>query len=200
MVSYSNYTTAELYQLIAGGDEQAFHFVYEQHWRKLFRFLYRMTKSREVAEELVADVFLKLWIGRELVPEIHNLDGFLYQIGRRKALDFLRLTARQSSLQKVVSLQMISEVLASTERPDQSLIEEEYRSTIEAAILQLSPQRKKIFIMSREEGMTHEEIGRELNLSPKTIKRTISDALESIRTYLKEHPDVRILLWLFFLI
>jgi RNA polymerase sigma-70 factor (ECF subfamily) len=79
------------------------------------------------------------------------------------------------------------------------LLEEEYRCIIEAAILQLSPQRKKVFTLSRKEGMTHEEIARELNLSPSTIKRTISDALESIRTYLKEHPEAPIFLWLFFM-
>src|SRR5690348_4387606 len=148
MVSYSDYTTTELYQRVAAGDEHAFNVVYEQHWRKLFRFLYRMIKSREVAEELMVDVFLKLWTGRELMPGIRNMDGFLYQVAHRKALDFLKLAARQSSLQKVVSLQMIGEVVETAEQPDQHLLEEEYRCIIEAAILQLSPQRKKVFTLS----------------------------------------------------
>lgn len=200
MTVYSTYTTSELYQLIAEGDEQAFNVLYERHWRKLFRFLYRMTKSREMAEELTADVFLKLWIGRELVPEIHNMDGFLYQVAHRKALDFLKLAARESSLQKVISLQMIGEIAESTEQPDKHLMEEEYRRIVEAAILQLSPQRKKVFTLSREEGMTHKEIARQLNLSPGTVKRTMSDALESIRRYLKEHPEARTLIWSFFMI
>ena len=193
-------TTATLYQLIAKGDEQAFNTVYEQHWPKVYRFLYRMTKSREIAEELLMDVFLKLWIGRELVPEIRNMDGFLYQVAYRKALDFLKLASRESALQKVVSMQMIGETIANTQRPDQHLIEEEFRQVLEAAIFQLSPQRKKILMLSRDEGLTHKEIARRLNLSSATVKRTVSDALESIRNYLSKHPDAPALLIFFFML
>ncbi len=197
MPSYSNYTTLELYQLVATGDERAFNVVYEQHWRKLFRFLYNMTKCREVAEELLTDVFLKLWIGRELVPEIQNMDGFLYKVAYHKALDFLKLTARETALQKVIAQQMFE---GPAEPADQHLMDTEYQHIIEQAVRQLSPQRKRVFILSRERGMTHEQIARQLNLSSQTVKRTISDALESIRGFLKDHPEAKSLLWTFFTI
>jgi RNA polymerase sigma-70 factor (ECF subfamily) len=195
MPSYSEYTISELYSLIATGDERAFNIVYERHWRKLFRFLYRMTKSREVAEELLVDVFLKLWIGRELVPEIQNMDSFLYKVAYHKALDFLKLTARKATLQKVVARQMAD---ISAEEADQHLLAKEYQQIIEQAIRRLSPQRKLVFTLSREQGMTHEQIARQLNLSPKTVKRTMSDALESIRTFFKDHhPEIMSSLWFF---
>ena len=197
MSSYARYTTQELYLLIAAGDEQAFNVVYEQHWRKLFRFLYNMTKSREVAEELLVDVFLKLWIGREMVPQIQHMDGFLYKVAYHKALDFLKLAARESSLQKVIARQMSE---ASAESADRRLLETEYRHIIEQAIRQLSPQRKLIFTLSREQGMTHEQIAGQLNLSPGTVKRTMSDALQSIRDFLRDHPELKSLLWVFFMI
>ena len=59
-------STEELALLIAAGDERAFQVLYDQHAKKLYRFLYQMTKIHEVSEELVTDVFLKLWIGRRL--------------------------------------------------------------------------------------------------------------------------------------
>ncbi len=195
MQSYSDYTVQELYQLVASGDERAFNIVYERYWRKLFRFLYNMTKSREVAEELLVDVFLKLWIGRELVPEIQNMDGFLYKVAYHKALDFLKLTARETALQKVIAQQMSA---GFAESADQHLVDAEYQHIIQRAIQQLSPQRKLVFTLSREQGMTHEQIARQLNLSSQTVKRTMSDALESIRGFLKDHPEAKSLLWTFF--
>lgn len=200
MSLYSEYSKIELYHLVSKGDELAFGVLYEQHWRKLYRFLYRMTKSKEIAEELMSDVFLKLWIGRELVPEIHNMDAFLFKVGHRKALDFFRLVSRDSSLQKVVSIELIGERTASEPLPDQAILTGEYHKIIEAAISQLSSQRKKVFTLSRQEGMSHKEIALELNLSPKTVKRTISDALSSIRSYLKDHPEAGALLWIFFML
>lgn len=200
MSLYSEYPTNQLCQLAAKGDELAFGVIYERHWRKLYRFLYRMTKSKEIAEELLSDVFLKLWIGRELIAEINNMDAFLYMMAKRKSLDFLRLASRDNALQSVISLELIAENTAGEELPDQVILTKEYKKILEAAISQLSSQRRKVFTLSRQQGMSHKEIALELNLSPKTVKRTISDALSSIRSYLKEHPDAGVLLWLFFIL
>jgi RNA polymerase sigma-70 factor (ECF subfamily) len=200
MPLYSEYSKDQLYHLVSKGDELAFGVLYERHWRKLYRFLHRMTKSKEIAEELMSDVFLKLWIGKELVPEIDNMDAFLFKVAYRKALDFFRIASRDNSLQKVISLELIEEQTVSNESPDQFILTQEYRRIIDAAVSQLSSQRKKVFTLSRQEGMSHKDIALELNLSPKTVKRTISDALSSIRNYLKEHPESGVLLWLFFIL
>jgi RNA polymerase sigma-70 factor (ECF subfamily) len=187
MPSYSEYTILELYQLVAEGDERAFNIIYEKHWPKLYRFLYRMTKSSEVAEELLVDVFLKLWMGRELIPQIRNMDGYLYKAAYHKALDFFKLCAKEVSVQKAIEQQMSGKC---AENADQHLLEVEYQDLIAQAIRQLSPQRKRVFTLSREQGLTHEQIARELDVSPLTVKRTMSDALQSIRTFLKDHVEL----------
>jgi len=84
-------TDAELQMQIAEGDESSFQRLFERHRDKLFNYLFSIVKSREIAEELVIDVFLRLWIGRELLTEIQNMDAFLHKVAYNKAIDFLRI-------------------------------------------------------------------------------------------------------------
>src|SRR5579859_5286981 len=88
---------------IASGNETAFRVLFNARYEKLFNYLLRITKSREIAEEIATDVFLKLWMGRELMNEISNLDAFLYKVAYNKALDFFRVAARNNRLQRLIA-------------------------------------------------------------------------------------------------
>jgi RNA polymerase sigma-70 factor (ECF subfamily) len=166
---------------IAAGNEAAFKALFEAHYEKLFNYLFRITKSREIAEELVIDVFLKLWTGRELVKEIQNLDGFLYKVAYNKALDFFRIASRNARLQKLIIHEMEND---NAREADYDLLENDYRDILNNAIRQLSPQKRLIFTLSRKEGLTHEEIARQLHLSRNTVRNTIAESLKSIRQFL----------------
>jgi RNA polymerase sigma factor (sigma-70 family) len=76
--------------LIAEGNEKAFRMLFKNHRAKLFNYIFKLTKSRVAAEEIVMDVFLKLWEGRSLLSELDNFNAFLFAIARNKAYDFLR--------------------------------------------------------------------------------------------------------------
>jgi RNA polymerase sigma-70 factor (ECF subfamily) len=82
------YDEKELLEQVAQGNEWAFNILFERHWDHLYNYMKRLTKSHEVAEEIVVDVFLKLWTGRELVPGIHNMDAFLFRVAQNKAMNF----------------------------------------------------------------------------------------------------------------
>ena len=79
-------TEKELLALIAEGHEPAFRVLYDRYWEKLFNYLVHITKSREIAEEIVADVFLKLWTGRDLLQNIQHMDGFLRKVAYNLSL------------------------------------------------------------------------------------------------------------------
>lgn len=177
----SQYSETIILQRIAEGDEQAFNELYYRHWQKVYTFLARMTKSHEIAEELTGDIFTKLWTGRELTREIQNMDGFLSRVAYNKAISFFRMAAREKKLQEVVARQLLC---THSEDTAGKLLEGELRETLTEAIEQLSPQRKLVFTLSREEGLTHEQIATRLNLSTGTVKRTMSNALSSIRKFL----------------
>lgn len=173
-----------LLQQIAEGDEVAFGKLFDQHKSRIYNYLLKITKSREIAEEIVLDVFLKLWIGRDLILEIKNVEAFLQKVALNKALDFLRLVARQKKLQVLID----KEILQGNVIPaDHSLLENECADIINKALASLSPQRRLILDLSRNDGMTHDEIAIHLNLSRNTVRNTIADGLKILRKYLTDH-------------
>ncbi|HWV69338.1 RNA polymerase sigma factor [Chitinophaga sp.] len=178
------YNENELLTKIAAGDEAAFKQLFEQHRKKLYHYLITITKSREVAEEILIDVFLKLWTGRELITGIQHMDAFLYKVAYNKVMDFFKLAARNARLQKLVQEQMETQQEQSA---DYSLLNNECREILNSAYKQLSPQRRLMITLSREKGLTHEEIATELNLSRNTVKNTITDSLKIIKQYLRNN-------------
>src|SRR5688572_23138291 len=109
-----------LLQQIAQGNEIAYRALFDQYKDKLFNYLFRITKSKEIAEVLVIDVFLKLWIGRDLITEIKNIEAFLHKVACNKALDFFRLAARHKRLQELISKEIFSRT---EESADHALLE-----------------------------------------------------------------------------
>jgi RNA polymerase sigma-70 factor, Bacteroides expansion family 1 len=170
---------------IAAGNENAFNELFEMHRAKLFNYLFDIVKIREVAEELVTDVFLKLWFGRELATEIQQVDAFLFKIAYHKALNFLRLTSRRRDLQKLVAYGIEK---AAFNEAEEKLTREEYRRLLNTAIAQLTPQRQHVYRLSREQGMTHEQIAAALDLSPNTVKNHITESTKIIREFLQSRP------------
>ncbi|MCH5686059.1 hypothetical protein LWM68_18475 [Niabella sp. W65] len=76
---------------VSQGDQQAFRTLFDGYHPRLFQYIFNLVKSKEVAEELVMDVFLKLWLSREMMGAIENLDGFLFKIAYNKSIDFFVL-------------------------------------------------------------------------------------------------------------
>lgn len=177
-------TDEQLLALIKRGDEQAFTVLFERYRNKLYYYIFRHTKSPEVAEEIVIDIFTKLWTGRELTSNIQNPSAFFHKVGYYKAMDFLRTASRHSRLQQVYIERM---ELADERLPDELLIDEEAKQLLLKAINQLPPQRKLIYKLSREEDLSHVEIAKVLNLSRSTVNNTIVSASRSILEYIKKH-------------
>lgn len=180
---------------IASGNEAAFRMLFDARYEKLFNYLFHITKSREIAEEITIDVFLKLWMGRDLVKEISNLDGFLYKVAYNKALDFFRIASRNARLQRLISHEIGR---GKAKEADHELLDNEYQEILNNAIRQLSPQKRLIFTLSRKDGLTHEEIAKQLHLSRNTVRNTIAESLRIVRQFLQD-KGVEGLFILFFL-
>lgn len=177
-------TNAELQIEIAAGNERAFKMFFEKHRVKLYNYLLSIVKSREIAEEIVIDVFMKMWMGRDWIAEIQNMDAFLHKVAYNKALDFLRIAARNTALQKLVRHEMES---VKEKEADFKVLEQECREIIGRAILQLSPRRRKIFTLSRVEGLSYDEIAQQLHLSRNTVRNSMAEAIRSIRLFLHKN-------------
>lgn len=177
---------------IAASDQIAFNQLFTKYRNRLFSYLYTITKSKEVSEEIVIDVFLKIWTGRSIVTQIDNFEAFLFRIARNKGIDFLRKTQRNKHLQDEL-WQHIKQIKRA-ERCDEQLYLEETERTLKELIKQLSPRRRKVFALSREKGFTYEEIAKELNISRNTVRNHIASSLQFIRDNLNTDLTYSLLL------
>lgn len=191
------YTDEQLLTRITSGDESAFALLFERYRDRLYQYILRHTKSPEISEEIVIDIFMKLWTGRALASKIQIPSAFFHKVAYHRAIDFLRVVTRQTRLQQLYIDRMIPQ---EEKAPDDLLIDEEAKQLLLEAVNQLPPQRKLIYRMSREEGLSHEEIARVLNLSKSTINNTIVSAsqaiLQHIRKYARDHAALSCLFFL----
>lgn len=180
---------------LAGGDELAFNKLFETYKDKIFNYLFKITKSSEVSEEIVIDIFVKIWVGRELMNQVQNFESFLHKVAYHKAIDFLRVTSRHARLKKVYMDRILNEP---EKLADDLIIDEEDRQILRKAIQQLPPQRKLIYTLSRERGLTHNQIAGALNLSKNTVKNSMMAATKSISKFLQDNRYGKSILPLFF--
>ncbi len=158
--------------------------MFDRYHPRLFHFIVNLVKSREVAEELVMDVFLKLWLSRDMISTIDNFDGFLFKIAYNKSIDFFRAAAKDKTVADIIWERM--EIPAQS-YADAPLLMQEYENKLREAIDLLPPKRRKVFDMSREEGLSHGEIAETLGISKNTVANTIVEAKQFIKSYLEKH-------------
>ncbi len=186
-----NHNEHLLLQQIAERDENAFKSLFDLYKDRLFLYINGIIKSKEVSEEIVMDVFLKIWLGKEIVNQIENFDAFLFRVAYNKSIDFLRSAARDPKLRDLVWHEMQVEGGLNA---DQQVITREYEKKLREAIGQLSPQRRLVYQMSREKGFSHLDIARQLQLSKHTVSNHIVESQRFIRSYLIRHLDIAVLL------
>lgn len=181
---------------IKEGDEHFFNLIFSKYRDQLFAYLYKVTKSKELAEEIVLDVFLKLWHGREAITEIQNFEGFLYKVAHNKAIDFFRAAKRSQALQQAL-WEAITEAPAA-DNADNLILLKNTDALIKKAIDQLSPQRKKVFELRHYEDLSYAEIAATLNLSSNTVRNHLAASLQFIRDYLEKNNALVLLLAIYF--
>ncbi len=194
------YDDKELCRRIAVGDEQAFQTLFRLHRDRLFAFAVRFTKSAAAAEDIIQDVFLKLWEQPDLLEKAENPPAYIFILVRNKTLDYLRKISNDQRLQQEVWL-FIAHAQRQAEDTFEKVDAKETEQLINEAVQQLPPQQQKIFILSRTKGLSHEQIAEQLGISKNTVKNHLIAALGTIRKYLnKRHAvDIYFLIMAFFI-
>jgi RNA polymerase sigma-70 factor (family 1) len=167
---------------ISRGDQEAFTLFFHAFRNRVYSFSFSFTRSAEVAEEITQDVFIKVWTNRESLNQIENIDAWLSTITRNLCFNYLKKLALERNAKQQIKPQSISE-----QDVDQYLLYKERRIQVSEAVDQLSPQQRLIFSLNRDQGLKNEEIARQLNLSPNTVKTHMVTALRKIRSFLQSH-------------
>ncbi len=176
-------------ELIAN-DEKAFQKLFDIYAGNIYAYSKSMLKSKEYAEEIVQDVFLRVWLHRDRINPDASFKSYIFTIARNLTLNFLSKAAYDKKLKE--------EIFYKSQRADnqtEKLVSEtEYERLKTQAIAQLPPKRRRIFEMSRNEGRSYEEISKELEISINTVKTQMSKALESIRIFLQKNTDLTLMI------
>jgi RNA polymerase sigma-70 factor (family 1) len=173
----------KLLQEIAQGDQRAFTILFDHYQKYVFGFGLRLTCSEELAEEIVQDIFLKIWFGRDKLGTIDSIGAYLNRLVRNHAFNLLRQAASHAKANKQIGL-ALSELDNSTQY---NLDYRETNRILDEAIGLLPAQQKKIYSLCQQQGLKYEEAAQELNLSPATVHYHMKLALNAIREHFKKH-------------
>ena len=169
-----------LFKQISAGDEKAFRAIFELYKVELFKVVIRLTKSRVIAEEIIQEVFIGLWVSREHLIKVEEPVSYIYRILFNRTSNYLRKEANQ---QRIIKAAM-KHTQSSSDATEQMLDVNDTEQLIEQALVQLPPRQKTVYKLHCQQGLSNEEIASQLHVSQHTIKSHLSKAIGFIRTYL----------------
>jgi RNA polymerase sigma-70 factor (family 1) len=173
----------ELQMRVANNDETAFTQLYLHFGKKLIHFSVSLVRSKEIAEEIVEDVFVKLWANRNHISEIENMTVYLYVAVKNKSLNALSQKAKELVAASFDYLDTTVDEFAAD--PYDLMITAEMMDRMHQAIESLPPRCKMIFKLVREDGLRYKEVGDILNISINTIDAQMAIAVKKICTALQ---------------
>ncbi|AOZ99640.1 MULTISPECIES: RNA polymerase sigma factor [Flavobacterium] len=174
------------------GNEKAFSTLFNTYCNDVYAYSLSMLKNQALAEEIVQDVFLNIWLHRERLNADLSFKSYVFTITRNLTFNLISKVANSHKLKEEVFY-----VSQKSYSPIEDIIDEsDYDALKQKAIEQLPPKRRAIFEMSRNEEMSYEEISQKLNISVSTVKGQMSKALADIRNFLETHGDVTLLITL----
>lgn len=174
------------------GDVESLRLLFDKYYDDLCQYVNMYINQPEIAEEIVQDVFVYIWEKRREINITHSIKAYLFKVSKNKSLNYLRSAYRRKRVLQDVGDHHYKETLSA----DHSLEVEELRSIFNEAVNQLPPRCKEIFILSREQCLTYNEIANQLNLSVKTVENQMSIALGKLRDYLQPYYPQLFSIWL----
>jgi RNA polymerase sigma-70 factor (family 1) len=171
------------------GSEQAFTLLYDIYSKQLYRNILRLVKDEDVAEELLQDLFLKIWESRGNINPEKSFKSFLYKVAENLVYAHFRKLAKDN---KLIAKLVVSYVDVDT-YAEEAMIAKENHELLKKAIEKLPPQRKRIFTLCRLEGKSYEEVSNELGISTSTISNHIVKANKTVKQYFLLNHSVAVL-------
>lgn len=164
-----------LLQLLSEGSQASYTVIYDRYSELLFRHAYSMLEDRAEAEDVIQEVFLMLWTKRAEMTGARSLSAYLYSSVRNRILNHL-------SHQKVIDKYLRALPTAPlTYTTDERLREKELAAVIEKELAAMPPKMREIFLMSRDQQLSHKSIGEVLNISDKTVKQQVYKAVKLLK-------------------
>ncbi|MDR3250302.1 MAG: RNA polymerase sigma-70 factor [Tannerella sp.] len=157
-------------------DHKAFGILFKEYHPKVKSFLFGFVKDQELVADMTQDIFFKVWINRDNLSKIVSFGAYLFRMARNMVYDHyehINVIEKYSLEQQELQEQTCS--------PEEDLYARELSLLIDTVVDRMPPQRKRIFIMSRHEYHSNDEISKKLNINKRTVENHITQALQDIR-------------------
>ena len=179
----------------ATGDRKAFEELYTFYYPQLFGSIAYMARSAEDAEEILQDVFIKVWKIRESLLLVRSLQDYLFVMAKRLLFNRLKYEKNRRKVEDEFLGLIGDYALTEENSPEHQLLYRQYRDMAQGIINQLPEFQRAIFLLRTRDENTLDEIAAKMNISRATVKRHLYSAMEQVRHLLKENAD-----WLPFLL
>jgi RNA polymerase sigma-70 factor (family 1) len=177
--------SAEILQQIKQGNHEAFISLYEDYHARLYSYILKFVKVPAFAEDMLQEVFLKVWESRGKIKPSLSFNAYLYKICRNEAYDFIKEMAADKQMRGTV-MHYLTE---GSNAVDADLLSKQYERVLQGAVSNLPPQRRNIFNLCRQEGKKYEEVAEMMQISRNTVKDHMVLAVKSIRDYVAKNTD-----------
>lgn len=173
----STYEEGKLISLLQENSEYAFQLIYDKHRNRIYKTAIKFLKSPIIAQDVVQDVFLKLWFERKAINASMPLEAWLFTVAKNNILNKLRKIANEWK-----AIDQLTHKSTFTENTTEEMVgAAEFKRNLALAILALPEQQKSVFRLSKFENLTYFQIGQQLGISPLTVKTHLSRAIHSIK-------------------
>jgi len=182
-----------LLSALKNDDVKAFDQLFADYGKRLYHFAYGYLKSREDAEGLVQEVFLKIWKNRDNLNPDLSFKAYLFKIAYHFILEFFEKSNRQRAYQH----RLLEEAIEFTDETDERLNYQMLLEKVESLIQKLPSRQKEILLKRKKEGIPVKEIAEQLGISSKTVENHLTEAIKNLKNGLGKE-DISVLLLFFF--
>jgi len=165
---------------IETGDETAFGELFDRYRPNIYTTALRITKDEWVAEEILQDTFVKIWVGRAGLSTIENFDAWIYTIARNITYNALKRTQREKEHFNEIARDSIKMFYPAA---DYNIQEKEFQKILDQAVERLPSKQQATYRLIKQQNLKREQVASELNVSPETVKWNLDQAMRSIRAY-----------------
>ena len=188
MLSTPSYEEHTLVRALAEGDRHAFTTLYTRHLDAVTQYIYLFTASREAAEEVVQDVFLKIWEKRTTLAELGSFKAYLFRAAKNQLINHLR--REQVRVRVTGELYEAGVGAVNSEDTQHQVDYRRAQGLLREAVDGLPPRRKQVFLLSTEEGLSLDDIATRLGISKNVVKKQLYEAYGTMRDYLTAHGEL----------
>lgn len=195
MQDFHSYTNEQLFDLLKRSDENAFAEIFARFDRRIFSFILKMIKDHSIASDVTQEVFIRIWLKREQLAEVRNMEAYIFTIATNLTLNQIKKRLREQQIRQELCAGWQHNTISNA---DDLLLLHDCQTLVSKVVECLPPQQKRIYRLSREEGLNYDEIAQRVQISPNTVRNHLVKALQTIRGFIEKKGQILRLFMLFF--